>query len=282
MNSRALTFAARRLWARILFLRRLSWSSVITAVSLVSCALPGSATAVPPVDGEGPDAGWQTIAPGLDQRTYFPGGDHPFTSLLALRIDPALYTLRAHYESGVARNISEWSALLPDATVFVNANFFDRENRILGLLVADGVPYGQAYTDRGGLVQLQNGSFRVRSTLIEPYQGELLEQAVQAFPMLVTDGAASFFNTRGDRATRRTVVGQDTLGRIVILATPSLTGITLTALSAYLPTTDLGLVNAVNLDGGGSTMLSLKLPAGQTTRILSFDPVPAVLAVYPR
>ena len=45
---------------------------------------------------------------------------------------------------------------------------------------------------------------------------------------------------------------------------------------------DLNLVNAVNLDGGGSTLLTLTLPGQPTYFIPSFDPVPTVLAVYPR
>lgn len=178
--------------------------------------------------------------------------------------------------------LAGWQAALPGALAFVNANFFDHDNRVLGLLVSDGAVYGLAYNDRGGLVQVQNGGVRVRSTILEPYQGEALEQAVQAFPMLVTNGQSSFSNTRGDRPSRRTVAGQDVQGRIVLLATSSLTGITLTDLSAYLPTTDLSLVNAVNLDGGASTLMAVQVPGDDPVRIFSFDPVPAVLAVYPR
>ncbi|MCK6579057.1 MAG: phosphodiester glycosidase family protein [Anaerolineae bacterium] len=281
MRLRILTFITRRLTARLMHWRRLRFSSLITAASLVSCALPGT-SATPAGETDIAGEAWQAILPGLERRTYHPGGDHPFTTLLALRIDPANFTLRAHYEPGAAYDLNGWISRLPDAAAFINANFFDPQNRILGLLVADGIAHGYAYNDRGGLVQVQDGVVRVRSTLMEPYLGEALEQAVQAFPMLITDGAASFSNTRGDRPSRRTVVGQDAQGRIIILSTPSLAGITLSALSAYLPTTDLALVNAVNLDGGGSTMLWLNIPDANPLRIFSFDPVPAVLAVYPR
>lgn len=41
-------------------------------------------------------------------------------------------------------------------------------------------------------------------------------------------------------------------------------------------------MNAFNLDGGGSTMLFLAAPGEPEYSLPSFDPVPAVLAVYPR
>jgi exopolysaccharide biosynthesis protein len=74
------------------------------------------------------------------------------------------------------------------------------------------------------------------------------------------------------------VIAQDTQGRILLLVTP-LTGLTLADLSAYLPTTDMSIVNALNLDGGGSTMIYAR---DNALRLASLDPVPAVLAVYAR
>jgi exopolysaccharide biosynthesis protein len=110
--------------------------------------------------------------------------------------------------------------------------------------------------------------------------GEPLEQAVQAFPVLVTNGQASYTNTRGDRISRRTVVGQDSAGRIILMVTSSFVGMRLVDLSNYLPTTDLELVTAVNLDGGGSSMMAINVPS--PFQVPSFDAVPAVLAVYAR
>jgi exopolysaccharide biosynthesis protein len=186
-----------------------------------------------------------------------------------------------HYQPGQPLNVRGWRDSLPGAAMFVNANFFDENDHALGLLVADGTTYGAAYNGYGGMFQVQNGQPRVRSNTLEPYIGEALEQAVQGFPVLVANGVQSYDNTRGDTFARRTIVAQDRTGRILLMVTP-LVGMTLVELSEYLPSTDLELVNAVNLDGGGSTMLYLNAP-GQTEYILSsFDPVPAVLAVYPR
>ncbi|HLU12030.1 MAG TPA: phosphodiester glycosidase family protein, partial [Oceanobacillus sp.] len=248
---------------------------------MLSQNFPPTATTIQPtVDTSPAEEVWETLAPGLERRVYRPGGEYTLTQFVVLRIDPALYTFRAHYRPGQPLSLQGWRENLPDAVAFVNANFFDPQNNALGLLVADGVVYGQAFPGYGGMLQVQNGQVRVRSNIVEPYVGEPLEQAVQAFPVLVTNGQASYANTQGDRISRRTVVGQDSTGRIILMVTASFVGMRLVDLSNYLPTTDLDLVTAVNLDGGGSTMMAINVPS--PFQVLSFDAVPAVLAVYAR
>lgn len=219
---------------------------------------------------------WETLLPGLEQRSYRTviGG----TILQSVRVDPGLYSFRVHYRPGDPLTIDQWKEILPAAQVIVNVNFFTPEHTILGLLVSDGVLFGQSYTDRGGTFYVQDGVAGIRSNLEQPYVGEPFEQAIQAFPMLVLRGQQAYSSTRDLRPARRTVIAQDAQGRIVLLATPGF-GISLYDLSAFLPTTDMQLVTALNLDGGGSTMMSVTA-ADYTLR--SIDPVPAVLAVYVR
>lgn len=242
---------------------------------LAPTAVPAPTPTPTPAPAAAP--GWRMIAPGLAQRTYIPG-ENRLAALVALRIDPSQYTFRAHYRPADPLTLAQWRTALPEAVAIVNANFFDPEFRLLGLLVSDGTVYGQPYVGRGGMFAVQDGVPSVRSNTRQPYHGEPLEQAVQAFPMLVLDGEQAFTDARQTRPARRTVVGQDAQGRIVLMATPGI-GLGLYDLSAYLPTTDLNLVNAFNLDGGGSTMMWIA-PSDYTLR--SFDPVPAVLAVYSR
>jgi exopolysaccharide biosynthesis protein len=102
---------------------------------------------------------------------------------------------------------------------------------------------------------------------------------VQAFPVLVAHGEPAFTNTRGDGLSRRTVIAVDDDGYVLWIVSSSLIGLRLTELSAYLPTANLGIVDAFNLDGGGSTLLYI---APDDTTIPSFDAVPAVLAIYPK
>lgn len=219
---------------------------------------------------------WQTIADGLEWRTYIPN-NNVLAQLVTVRIDPQKYHFRAHYHPGQALSIQQWQADNPSAIAIINTNFFSPQHEINGLLVSDSIAYGKAYQDRGGTFAVQNGIPRIFSNIAEPYQGQIFEQAVQAFPMLVQNGQQAYTTNRNDPASRRSVIAQDSQGRIILMATPLL-GLSLTELSAYLPTSDLNIITAFNLDGGGSTMLTIP-PINYA--ISSFDPVPAVLAVYP-
>jgi len=222
---------------------------------------------------------WETLQGGLERRVYRPSGGL-FTRVTALRIDPAQYDFRVHYQPEAPAFINEWDEALPEAVSIINGNFFDRTDRITGLLFADGVSYGEPYRRRGGTFYLRGGVPGIQSNLVSPYAGEQYDQAVQAFPMLVTGGQQSYFDTRADRATRRTVVAVDSQGRVVILVT-TFGGLTLLDTAEFIVNSDLGIVDALNLDGGGSTMLHVDTDS-DTSTLASFDPVPAVLAVYPR
>jgi len=262
----------------------LNHSSIIVLLLLLSaCNLQAQSPTPSPKPIEIPSEAipstdeWETIAEGLETRVYIPN-EADLLQMRVLRIDPTRYQFRAIYEAGNPLRLSEWVQAEPDAHIIINANFFDPQHHILGLLVSDGQVYGQSYQNQGGTFVVQNGNPTVRANRTQPYQGEALEQAVQAFPLLVENGQATYFNTQSAEQTRRTVIAQDTNGHILIMATPFL-GLSLADLSAYLPTTDMNIVTAFNLDGGGSTMMAIP---GMDFNLPSIDRVPAILAVYPR
>lgn len=234
-------------------------------------------TSPPPESFEANIGAWQAIADGLEWRLYVPE-DGDIAQMIALRINPQIYYFRALYHAGNPLTVRQWTQQDTEIVALVNANFFDEQNQVLGLLVSDGAVFGTSYQGRGGTFIVENGIASVRSNTANPYQGEPLEQAVQAFPMLVQDGAQAYFDRTTEQITRRTVIGQDRDGNMILLVTPLL-GPSLADLSAYLPTTDLNLVNAFNLDGGGSTMMAIP---SIDYELPSLDPVPAILAVYRR
>ena len=89
--------------------------------------------------------------------------------------------------------------------------------------------------------------------------------AIGGGPVLVQNGRAQltwteevFFGGSGvdtTSARARTAVGYTATGQLLVLAVPEARGLTLPALAALL--VELGAVEAVNLDGGGSTALSV-------------------------
>ena len=166
--------------------------------------------------------------------------------------------------------------LLPGVTAFVNANFFDRDLRVNGLLVADGVSHGQPWLTRGGTFLLRDGLPVLQPNSLRPWRSGNLGQAVQGFPMLVQAGQSAY--RRSGAPARRSVVALDRGGRVLLVATPLL-GPSLAGMAAWLASPDLEIDSALNLDGGGSTMFFVH--ADEPLRLPSLDPVPALLAVWP-
>lgn len=221
---------------------------------------------------------WQDITDGIEKRRYLPN-DNPIAELIVMRIDPTQYEFRAHYLPAEPLSITEWTERLPNAEIIINANFFDEAYHNLGLLISDGQVHGTPYTERGGWFAVVDGVPHVRSNVEQPYNPDEdnLDQAVQAFPMLVLNGQGTDVTDNG-LPSRRTIIGMDSEGRVLIISTPVL-GMALSALTEYLPTTDMDLVNAFALDGGRSTMLNF---ASADLMIPSVEDVPSVLAVYPK
>ena len=218
--------------------------------------------------------GWQELSPGLELHPSLATGSL-FGQVTALRLDPQRYRLRAHYEPGEALTLEGWRAALSDAVAFINANFFDSELRVNGLLVADGIAHGQPWLTRGGTLLLRNGTPQLRPNQERPWLTGQLQEAVQGFPMLVLDGSRVY--RRNGPPARRSAVALDRQGRVLLLATP-LPGLSLAALADWLAGSDLDVVSALNLDGGGSTMLYVS--GAEEANITSLDAVPALLAVW--
>ncbi len=219
--------------------------------------------------------GWQELAPGLELYRSLATGSL-FGQANALRVDPRLFELRAHYVPGEARTLDAWLTALPGVTAFINANFFDRDLRINGLLVADGVSHGQPWLSRGGTFLLRDGPPILEPNSLRPWRAGNVWQAVQGFPMLVLAGQSAY--RRSGPPARRSVVALDRQGRVILLATPLL-GPSLAEMAAWLASSDLEVESALNLDGGGSTMFYVS--TAEPLRLPSLDPVPALLAVWP-
>jgi uncharacterized protein YigE (DUF2233 family) len=263
-------------WLALLFIVGCNLTSPLNVpVPTPSETLP---TSIPPLptESESVAEGWELIAPGLDRRSLSPNGNF-LAQMEIVRIDPSQYRFSAHYRPGDPLSLAQWQSELTDEAIIINANFFEPNHTINGLLIADGIAYGQSYVNRGGTFAIQDGLPLLRSNITFPYQGEAFEQAVQAFPMLIENGQVVYAASSAERVSRRSAIGIDSAGRVLIIATPLL-GLSLADLAAALSSPELDLVNAMNLDGGGSTMLTVN-PADYA--IVSLDPVPAVLAVYP-
>lgn len=231
------------------------------------------------------DANWTTLARGVQwRRLTFRASDNRDVGTLVVRIDPAGAQIKVKYNPGEAKIIQEWRATLPGAVVIANANFFDRTSRPLGLVSVDGTLTGASTGRRdSGLFQVKNGTPKVRSLFLEPYTNtEFFEQVVQGFPIMMVGGqvAPGFDPDLTRVSARRTVIAQDRRGRLLIINTP-FSNVTLVDLANWLGRSGLEIDTALNLDGGNSTCMYLAT-GGPSEYTLNLQPVPVVLAVYPR
>jgi len=115
----------------------------------------------------------------------------------------------------------------------------------------------------------------------KPYEaGEPLRAGLQSFPMLVKPGGELGFPEQfeDNLPARRTVIGQDRAGRILLMVAPR-GYFTLHRLSLYLTGSDLELDIAINLDGGPSSGI---LVANPLEAIPSQTLLPIVILVHAR
>ena len=264
----------------------LSACSLINAVTVPATRSAAATTAPsdPPRPTATPrpaDTGWQTISPGVEYRELKATVGGRSDRLSLARIEPAQARLRVLYDSDRPRRVSDWLAT-SQAVAAVNGNYFDPQNRALGLVIQDGrVVGGAPYQGFGGTFAVAGDEVRVRCNVNEPYYGEPLTYALQNFPMLVLPGGAPNLEIDDNqRLAPRTAVGQDRAGRILFVVSPGPT-FTLTDFGKWLAASDLDLNAALNLDGGMSSGLVLR--QGEVNLgVDSWVAVPDVIVVQAR
>ncbi len=258
--------------------------ALLTSCGLNPTLAPAPAPSLPPpplFTATPPPGAWQTIAPGLEYRELDVTVDQRPDRLRLARADPRQLRFRVVYDPAQPRQVSAW--LESEAALLaVNGSYFDPDNRALGLLIRQGIVFGQPYQGFGGMLAINGERVRVRWNVAEPYQtGEPLTSALQNFPMLVLPGGAP--NTGIDdngQFAPRTAVGQDRQGRIVFVLSPG-SIFTLTGLGQWLAASDLNLETALNLDGGSSSGLLLR-DGPQLRGLDSWAEVPSAIVVEAR
>ncbi|MFP4320966.1 MAG: phosphodiester glycosidase family protein [Anaerolineales bacterium] len=268
------------------------WVAGVVALGLLGCNAaflnsvndtPEATPNVTPTVSMLTEDGWDVVAPGMAYRVF--RVEPPYTQrafdMPVVRIDPASVEFRVHYEPGEWYTIAEWRDRLNEPLLIVNANFFTEMGRAVGLVVSVGQTHGQSFEGFGGMFQVTEDEARVRSLVEEPYEGGDFLQAVQGFPMFVEPGGRAANTGPGfDDLSRRTMIAQDDEGRVLILTTPA--GLlTLRQAMNWLLAAPLNIDVAFGLDGGKSVGLFVQARP-EPLFYPSLDPIPVVVAVYPR
>jgi len=231
---------------------------------------------------------WLPVTRGVERRTVTVrrGGSYPL-ELFAMRVTPSKVDIRVLVSEPdeIGNNSIGVLAEKMDAIAMINGSFFNPDLGILGLCVSQGkvvsplARYGcndGVFFTRGkkaGLVHRDH------------YHGSGVENAVQTGPWLVRNRKIQEGFRGKDRVTRRSCVGMDKKGRVVLVVTDSIfSGITLTHLARLLaaPSEEGGFacVDALNLDGGTSTQAVLRTP-DENHLVRGFLNVPVLIGVFP-
>lgn len=261
----------------------------ITAPALAGCERDDRSSALaasaPPSAGRDAGGGFTKLSPGLEHRDWrlvLEGGLPP-ARVHVVRFDPARFALEAVRGSEV--DPRDGLAAAPDfrrargAVAAVNGGYFDPNYKPLGLLVSRGeqlerlrrVDHGVFYI-AGGRPGLQHAK-----RFVAPAD---LEFAVECGPRLVVDGAPTQLKPS---QARRAALGYDAAGRAYVIVSDAVMSLQAFADAIARPVErdGLGLVGALNLDGGSSAMLDLAAGA-ERAQVPSAIEVPVGLVVVPR
>ena len=231
-----------------------------------------------------PDPDWPLLQPGLERRVIpiYNDLNQQVESLHIWRLDQKTFRLDVAYDS-TPKSLETWQRET-NALMVVNGGFYSIENERYfpdGLTIVNGKATGRSFNGFGGMLAIGESRAELRWLVQKPFNSyEPLQAALQSFPILVQPGGKLGFGAERENhvSARRTVIGQDKAGRILLMVAPQ-GYFTLHQLSVYLTDSDLNLDIALNLDGGGSTGI---LVASPRELIPSNRSLPFVILVYAR
>ncbi len=175
------------------------------------------------------------------------------------------------------------------AVVGINSNFFDEQGDPLGLIVSRGILHQKIHQGGSTLTGVFQASRKNVSIVNRTaFQREAVLEALQAGPRLLAAGKP----VKGLRETlslpKRAGVCIDAKQNLIFFAVSSrFLGLSLEQLQEILLRPEIGCIDALNLDGGGSVQLyvSADLPGAphgsKEISITGDDQVPVILALFP-
>ena len=245
---------------------------------------PTAMSTIPVTWDTTPETSWSLLRPGLEQSVIpiYNNQNQQVESLHIWRLDQKYFRLDVAYAE-TPKPLESWQRET-NALMVVNGGFYSIENETYfpdGLTIVNGEASGRSFNGYGGMLAIHETWAELSSLAQQPYNpGEPLQAALQSFPVLVQPGGKLGFGADRENhvGARRTVIGQDQDGRILLIVAPQ-GYFTLHQLSVYLTESDLNLDIAINLDGGGSTGI---LVANPREIIPPNRPLPFVILVYVR
>jgi hypothetical protein len=220
-------------------------SSASAEQSPASAEQPATAIASAPVA-----PGWRSLDAGFEAAEIPVSTDgREVDRIFLARVDPAKFRFVLRNDPA-GRTLKSWLNDL-GAVMVINGGYFDQAGAPVTPTIGGGVRLGPpAYDARHGAFVATGGTARLHDLRKDDWRQALsgAETALVSFPLLL---AADGGNTTAPSAKNasRSFAAQDKAGRIVF-GTTRAASFTLPGLAAFLKSSTLDLVLALNLDGG--------------------------------
>ena len=213
----------------------------LTFTALAALAIWGLISFRAPID-----SGWRDAGNGLQVRTIERRSGLSKLTISAVRASAN----RVHVASGSILRAPAWIKKF-DALAAINGGYFDEQTRAIGLRIADGKRTNPFYSKANwGVFTIRDGKAAIAHT--RDYQGSpTTQQAMQCGPRLVVNGQPTDLKPQ---SARRSGLGITAGGQVILAVCDG-------ALSfdewAKVWADDLQCRDAINLDGGPSTQLTV-------------------------
>lgn len=235
---------------------------------------------------------WEKLGGGLEQTNFRINGDSIISSSIAIvRSD-----MRSHRIGVIRASEFGWKQATVQslckasgAVACINANFFDEQGKPLGLVISRGILHQKVHKG-GGLL---TGVLFVTSKAIgvahrDGFSTEGVVEAVQAGPRLVSKGNIVEGLRESSRSSNLSGICIDAQDRLSIFrVTSGVFGGSLHQLQNVLIQPQLGCVEALNFDGGGSSSMYISgeiqghAGAVREENFPGTDEVPVAIGLFP-
>jgi hypothetical protein len=218
---------------------------------------------------------WQRLAPDLEMRVFQAPASTSLSGevqIVALRTLPS----RLRVLRGDTLDSIEWRRKEKVRAV-INGGYFGEDGKSLGLRVSDGRRFGSLHPANWGVFFIEDGKAKVlhtRDFQKEHHTTRGITQAVQCGPRLVVNGRTTDLKPQ---TARRTAIGIQRDGRVIIAICDGVLSFQEWA-QLWARRDGLNCRDALNLDGGGSTQISLKTTK-KSLEVSGSWPVPDAIAI---
>lgn len=263
-------------WSANIFIRP-GLKGLATALCLALALIPCHASAQT-------DAEWRTSRDGLEYRTVSLSTWPLFASSLTLIRGGPRYTLRVIRSSDFGERRSFVNSLCnkTKAAACINASFFDEQGKPLGILINRGTLFQKLQNGGDTLTAVLAASKdRVRIVHRSAFNPEGILEAVQAGPRLLANGEKITGLKLPLFTSNLSGICIDSSARTILYrVTTSYFGTSLEELQDILRDPQIGCLDAMNFDGGGSSQLYSALDGTNTIDLKGEDSVPVALGLF--